>query len=158
MPIAKQVSRKFIDDTIFEVLQAGDNVTGQCPGRKGPGGAGQQQTEHEPAVCPGGQEGQDILAFIRNGVASRSREVILPLQLECCVQSWAPQDRKEVEMLEHAQRRAARLVKGLEHKPCKEQLMELELFSWRRGDSDDNLSRYNSLKGGCSQVKVGLFS
>ncbi|RMC02347.1 hypothetical protein DUI87_21516 [Hirundo rustica rustica] len=35
--------------------------------------------EHEPAVCPGGQEGQWHLAWIRNGVASRSREVILPL-------------------------------------------------------------------------------
>ncbi|TRZ21679.1 hypothetical protein HGM15179_005425 [Zosterops borbonicus] len=35
--------------------------------------------EHEPAVCPGGQEGQWHLAWIRNGVASRSRELILPL-------------------------------------------------------------------------------
>ncbi|PKU27450.1 rna-directed dna polymerase from mobile element jockey-like [Limosa lapponica baueri] len=26
----------------------------ELPGRKGPGGVGQQQAEHEPAVCPGG--------------------------------------------------------------------------------------------------------
>jgi len=33
-------------------------VAGKLPGRKGPWGAGQQLAEHEPAVCPGGQVGQ----------------------------------------------------------------------------------------------------
>ena len=39
-------------------LQAWGRVAGKMPGRKEPGDVAQQQAEHEPAVCPGGQESQ----------------------------------------------------------------------------------------------------
>lgn len=88
-------------------------------------------------MCPVAKMAKSILACIKNSGASRTMAIItlysalVRSRLKSCVQFWVPHS-KNIEELEHVQKRATELGKELEHKSGEERLRELGLFSLQR--------------------------
>ena len=101
-------------------------------------------------------KGNQVLGMIRRNLTYKEKSLIVPLykaivrpHLEYCIQAWSPYLRKDIDMLEKIQRRAAILIPGLRDLRYEERLKEcgLTTLETRRLRGGDQIEVFKILNG-----------
>ncbi|PKU46086.1 hypothetical protein llap_3583 [Limosa lapponica baueri] len=112
------------------------------------------------------QKANCTLRCIKRSMTSRSRKVILSLyftlvrsHLVYCIHLWSPQHRKDMNLLKQVQRRATKMIRGMEPLSCEKRLRELGLFSLeKRMLWEDLIVAFQYIKGAYKKDGDRLFS
>lgn len=93
---------------------------------------------------------------ISGNVVETKETILVQPHFKCCVLFWEPQQKEDKKVLESVQRRAMKMMNGLEGKLCKEWLRSLDFLSLEKSLRGGLIVVYSFLRRGSEEAGTDL--